>query len=78
MTCKGICIRYKAVKPYSSPRYALGQKRCQVCEMFIAWDGLWCPCCHFKLRTTPRYLKYKEKLRSMKKAKVTEPVIIRI
>ena len=64
MTCKGICIRHKAQKPVGSGRYAIGQKRCQICEIFIKWDGLWCPCCGYRLRTKPRNLKYKAKLRS--------------
>ena len=34
MTCKGICIRHKAQKPVGVGRYAIGQKRCQVCETF--------------------------------------------
>ncbi|MGB8032575.1 MAG: hypothetical protein WCF03_01960, partial [Nitrososphaeraceae archaeon] len=41
-----------------------GQKRCQICEIFIKWDGLWCPCCGYRLRTKPRNLKYKAKLRA--------------
>jgi len=45
-------------------RYASGQKRCQICEIFIKWDGLWCPCCGYRLRTKPRNLKYKAKLRA--------------
>jgi hypothetical protein len=64
MTCKGICIRHKAQKPVGSGRYASGQKRCQICEIFIKWDGLWCPCCGYRLRTKPRNLKYKAKLRA--------------
>jgi hypothetical protein len=64
MTCKGICIRHKAQKPVGSGRYATGQKRCQVCEVFIKWDLLWCPCCGYKLRTRPRNIKYRAKLRA--------------
>ncbi len=64
MTCKGICIRHKASKPVGSGRYSTGQKRCQVCEIFLKWDGLWCPCCGYRLRTKPRNLKYKAKLRA--------------
>ncbi|MGB6627546.1 MAG: hypothetical protein WBE61_05390 [Nitrososphaeraceae archaeon] len=64
MTCKGICIRHKAQKPVGSGRYASGQRRCQICEIFIKWDGLWCPCCGYRLRTKPRNLKYKAKLRA--------------
>jgi hypothetical protein len=44
-------------------RYANGQKRCQICEIFLKWEGLWCPCCGYRLRTKPRNLKYKAKLR---------------
>jgi len=45
-------------------RYASGQRRCQICEIFIKWEGLWCPCCGYRLRTKPRNLKYKAKLRA--------------
>ena len=69
MTCKGICIRHKAQKPVGSGRYASGQKRCQICEIFIKWDGLWCPCCGYRLRTKPRNLKYKAKLRAREEIK---------
>jgi len=53
MTCKGICIRHKAQKPVGVGRYA-------------RWDGLWCPCCGYRLRTRPRNLKYKAKLKARK------------
>ena len=64
MTCKGICVRYKAQQPVGTGRYASGQRRCQICEIFIKWEGLWCPCCGYRLRTKPRNLKYKAKLRA--------------
>ena len=64
MTCKGICVRYKAQKPVGTGRYASGQRRCQICEIFIKWEGLWCPCCGYRLRTKPRNLKYKAKVAS--------------
>ena len=64
MTCKGICTRYKAQKPVGTGRYASGQRRCQISEIFIKWEGLWCPCCGYRLRTKPRNLKYKAKLRA--------------
>ena len=72
MTCKGICIRHKAQKPVNSGRYATGQRRCQICEIFIKWDGLWCPCCGYRLRTRPRNLKYKAKLRSRESIKMAQ------
>ena len=61
--CKGICIRYKARKPISGGRYASGQKRCQICEVFMQTDELWCPCCGYRIRSKPRNSKYKAKLR---------------
>lgn len=75
MTCKGICIRYKAQKPVGSGRYATGQRRCQICEIFIKWAGLWCPCCGYRLRTKPRNLKYKAKLRARVQADADKPEI---
>ena len=63
MSCKGICPRYKAQKPTSGGRYAAGQMRCQICEIFLKWEGLWCPCCGYRLRGHPRNKVYKEKFR---------------
>jgi hypothetical protein len=31
------------MKPIEIGRYSTGQKRCQICEIFLKWDGLWCP-----------------------------------
>jgi len=77
MTCKGICTRYKAQKPVGTGRYASGQRRCQICEIFIKWEGLWCPCCGYRLRTKPRNLKYKAKLRARVNAEAkTETIAI--
>jgi len=69
MVCKGICIRHKASGPISSGRYATGQKRCQICEMYVKWDGIFCPCCGCRLRIGPRLFKHKAKLRIKEKQK---------
>ncbi len=63
MTCKGICDQHKAKKPLGIGRYASGQKRCQICEIFIKWEGKWCPCCGYRLRCKPRNIVYKDKLK---------------
>jgi hypothetical protein len=64
MVCKGICIRHRAQKPVGSfGRYATGQKRCQVCAVYMRWEGLWCPCCGRKVRTRPRNSKFKQKFK---------------
>ncbi len=65
MSCKGICIRHKAIKVANKLRYANGQKRCQMCDIFIRWDGLYCPCCGYRLRTRPRGMKYRHKFRAI-------------
>ena len=69
MTCKGICLRHKAIKPKGAKtgRYILGQKRCQICEIFLLWPGLFCPCCGYRLRTRPRNFKFKSRLRALQK-----------
>ena len=63
MVCKGICKRYKAIKPSGKiTRYGVGQKRCSVCDLFVEWDGNNCPCCGINLRTRPKGTKTREKL----------------
>ncbi|MBA4451768.1 MAG: hypothetical protein ACE5Q4_00480 [Nitrosopumilus sp.] len=59
--CTEKCKDYKVKKSRSSGRYANGQKRCQYCEIFIQWDGLFCPCCTRRLRCGPRSRQGKEK-----------------
>lgn len=63
MSCKGVCGQYKADKPVGIGRYASGQRRCQICELYLHWNGLWCPCCGYRLRCKPRNVTYKDKLR---------------
>jgi hypothetical protein len=72
MACRGICIRHKAQKPLCSGRYVIGQKRCQLCDIFIEWNNLWCPCCGYRLRTRPHNSKFKERLRALKHIKKEE------
>ncbi len=62
MVCKGICVRHKATKPVGTGRYTIGQKRCQGCEIYLKWDGVFGPCCGYRLRTKPRNLKLEAKL----------------
>ena len=62
MGCRGICSHHKAIRPYTGLRYSIGQKRCNVCQIFINWQELWCPCCGYRLRTKPKNKKYKYNL----------------
>lgn len=68
MVCKDICIHYRAQKPIDRlSRYLDGQKRCQVCQIYLKWDGLCCPCCSTKLRTNPRVRKHRGISRTVKR-----------
>lgn len=60
--CNGICPRYKVTKPKNGGRYAANQKRCKICEIFIKYEGVRCPCCGYKLRIKARYSKSKTNL----------------
>ena len=73
ITCNGICHRYKAKKPMNLGRYASGQKRCNSCDVYLNWDGIWCPCCNYHLRLKPRSSKYKRKF--LKKSKEKELLV---
>ncbi len=67
MVCKGKCVQYKAKRSTlpGNLRYKAGQRRCSVCEIFIKWEGRWCPCCGFTLRTKPRNSRDRHKLQEM-------------
>ena len=59
MVCKGICHKYKAKWYAREYRYVNGQKRCNVCELFVNWNDSNCPCCGMLLRSRPRSMKAK-------------------
>ena len=69
-TCKKICLKYVAKKPTTGTRYGSGQKRCQICEIYITIkgtkneQGLFCKCCNYRVRGKPRNKFYKENLRN--------------
>jgi len=58
--CADKCEEYKAHKPAGKSRYATGQKRCNYCDIFLAYNGLNCPCYNRQLRCQPRSKKGKE------------------
>ncbi|AIC16768.1 hypothetical protein NVIE_025010 [Nitrososphaera viennensis EN76] len=61
MSCRNICVRHRATRPTDGIRYAAGQKRCRICDIFITWMGPNRPCCNYRLRTRSRLMKYKIK-----------------
>ena len=57
MVCRDICKRYRFVSSNKSSRqiYLDGAVRCNsFCQIFLRWDGAFCPCCGMKLRRKPR------------------------
>jgi hypothetical protein len=64
VACKGICVNHRALRPHGADisRYAKGQKRCQICCVFVIWGGLHCPCCGTRLRLKPRIMRLKKRL----------------
>ena len=69
-TCKDVCKKFKAKKPNGGKRYEAGQMRCQICEIYITIEGtqdekgIYCKCCHYKVRGKPRNRISKELLRN--------------
>lgn len=61
MSCNDTCQNHKVKKPKQGGRYEAGQKRCNSCNVFIEYDGLFCPCCNTRLRLSSRCAKLKEK-----------------
>ena len=64
-SCRGICPRYKAKRSERIGYYRMGFKRCNICELFMKWDGTFCPCCGYQLRMKPRDRMLKDKLREV-------------
>ena len=70
MHCNGSCKKYNTSgNSLEGGRYEQGQKRCHTCEIFIEWEGLWCPCCGRLLRTKPRGTRLKRRLLLQKKTR---------
>jgi hypothetical protein len=42
-----------------------------MCEIFTKWDGIFCPCCGYRLRNGPRSMKFKAKLKIKQKERDT-------
>ncbi len=59
MPCNDICQKYRFVRDGHKKIYTSGAKRCNGrCQIFISFDGIFCPCCGVKLRQSPRNKHY--------------------
>jgi DNA-directed RNA polymerase subunit RPC12/RpoP len=72
----GICEKYRAKKPLVGSRYAIGQKMCIDCEIFINYEGIKCPCCGIRLRYKPRSTSAKKSM-DLTKSKELEAIKIK-
>jgi len=62
MACNGICHRYQVTKGNRNDSwYKQGAKRCTACNIYIKWEGMWCPCCGYMLRNKPKNNQYKQR-----------------
>jgi len=62
--CKGICEEYRTGKTKKGSWYGDNKKRCTRCSIFIECEGVYCPCCGYRLRTHPLAKLYKERWRN--------------
>jgi len=55
-SCREICKRYKSNLNLRNGSYYLNWEncRCSICNIFIKWEGIYCPCCGYRLRRRPR------------------------
>ncbi len=87
--CHGECKKYRVNKPTKKGRYASGQTRCQICDIWIDYRGAhvadgspatknstgwYCNCCNYRLRQNPRNIEYKARLRKLKRKESIEDV----
>lgn len=56
ISCKGMCKRYLNKRNGRKELYYSKWEncRCSVCDEYLKWDGVYCPCCGYKLRRRPR------------------------
>lgn len=61
LNCKGLCkTKYKESMGEFSLKYN-GQKRCGICDVYLKWSGIKCPCCKSVLHVRPRHSRAKTK-----------------
>ncbi|MEW6042834.1 MAG: hypothetical protein AB1608_01045 [Thermoproteota archaeon] len=61
LSCKGHCkTKYRKSLGQTSLKYN-GQKRCGVCDIYLVWDDVKCPCCNSILHVRPRHSRAKKR-----------------
>ena len=79
MACRRECQKYISINSDSThTRYAIGQKRCGTCELFLTWDlDNYCPCCGHRLRLKPKNARLKRQFNNILKQKVQQRKLAR-
>jgi hypothetical protein len=62
MACLNLCENLSSRTKVGYPYYVDGRKYCHRCEIYLHYDGAFCPCCGTALRITPTSKRDKEKL----------------
>lgn len=52
MRCREICRRQSGLTKPGPKTYKDGRKYCSRCEWAFIWEGLYCPCCGIRMRTS--------------------------
>jgi len=47
--CRKICGKFKG-----SGKFRKGNKRCIICEIYLKFEGFYCPCCGHRLQSRPK------------------------
>jgi|TARA_R110000787_G_scaffold70884_3_gene157748 hypothetical protein len=65
MICRDIICKAEQYQPKKKVRGAASQgyRRCSVCEIFLKYDGIYCPCCSNRMRVTPNNNKARQRVR---------------
>lgn len=56
-SCRNICNRFKNILNLRNGSYYQQNWencRCSICNVYLKWDGIFCPCCGYRLRRRPR------------------------
>lgn len=70
--CKAVCELYPFKKRGNASYYHSGASRCngRCGGVWLKWDGLWCPCCGYRLRKNPRNKKSVLQVQRIEKSRI--------
>jgi hypothetical protein len=65
MICRNIICKLEEYEPKKTVRGAAekGYRRCSNCEVFLKYQGVYCPCCSNRMKVTPNNNKARQKVR---------------